>query len=369
MSRKPCNHGAILPRGLKCERGYIFIRVFPKDSAGRPYLKGCGPHTKENQKIAKILLDKIRGDIFLGNFDLKKELPSMPFEKAARLVIANDTDEKGKRRYSEAAKDSIERVMIPYLGNYALDQITPAVIANWRSHTGKRKKLDGSPISYSTVNKYQRILSGLISAIIKAVRLEKDWMPKIKLPVDPETKQIHNPCRYVTQPSEENLSRDRVPSLQEKYAAQDWCEKNNPALWESIVQATAMMLRKKDFQFVQETGTTKGTQAKTGRKFVVHCAFPKPVNYSRHDWEALQEAMGWKEKLEDGSDNPKHTVWHDLRHWAGTILADNGFTGKQIQKAFDHASPEMSDRYTHLSPEKMAAAQQIVETFMRSKRT
>ena len=364
--RKPCEHGISLPRGLVCNHGYLFVRVFPKEKAGRPLLKGCGFHNRENQKLATLRLAEFRKLIFMGKLDLQAELPSIEMEEAFDLYVEH-------AKPSRNIVGVINGKLRNSFGQFKFDHLPPSEILKWREsreqacvnrHKTHNCFVDSTScimIKPSAVNRDQAVLQSVFSSLITWSKLGKQGLPKFKLPE-------FNPCSLIKKASEKSFARDRVPSKEEKLQAQQWCAVNDPELWEAIVQATVTILRKKDFAYFVETGQQAGTQAKTGRMWKVRTSFPAPANLVNHRkrWERLQAAMGWQERLADGSVNPKGTVWHDLRHWAGTILADSGFSGKQIQKAFNHASESMSDRYTHLSPEKLDAACQAVESFMRA---
>jgi len=58
----------VLPRGLICDRGYLFIRLFP-GKGHKPHLEGCQQHTPHNEKLAIIKLNDYRKEIFLGRFN------------------------------------------------------------------------------------------------------------------------------------------------------------------------------------------------------------------------------------------------------------------------------------------------------------
>ena len=49
-------------------------------------------------------------------------------------------------------------------------------------------------------------------------------------------------------------------------------------------------------------------------------------------------------------------VFHDLRHWAVTNLADNGVEIETIMKIVGHSCVEMFLRYRKIKPEKLDAA-------------
>src|SRR5689334_9895456 len=51
--KKPCPHGFMLERGLRCDHGAIQVLIRRK---GMTICKNIGPHTPDNQEIARIYL-------------------------------------------------------------------------------------------------------------------------------------------------------------------------------------------------------------------------------------------------------------------------------------------------------------------------
>lgn len=344
--REPCKCplSKILPRGLICDRGYLFIRLFPGKGLP-PHLEGCQAHTPHNERLAIIKLNDYRKEIFLGKFSSQTGSKAITVNDALDIYIKNDNPSKN-------VQGVIERILRPAFGKYPFHELPPSSIAIWREkrledYVDKAKL---HKIKFSTVNREQTALHSVYSALIRWVTLQKTGVPKILLPAE-------NPCKGVQKPSEKIFARERVPEFEELKAAKDWCTKNDPELWQTIFRATVTMLRKTDFKDVQESGATEGIQGKTGLRFKVRAHFPNPISLVnwRKRWEALQRAMGWTEFI-DGKPNPRHTVWHDIRHWGPSLLGEAGYTSDFIRRLTGHASTQMADRYTHLRESKLEEA-------------
>ena len=352
MPRKKCNcqMASVLPRGVVCNRGYLFIRLFP-NYAVKPFLKGCGPHNRTNEKLACIQISKHREAIMLGKFDMEVSAPSITVHKAVEIYMAY----KDFTAVSRANTKSILKVALPFFAHMLFDKVRPMHAEAWRVEQEKTLAPNGKPVAFSTVNRRQRALQSVWSTIINWSKLEKPFLPKIKLPEN-------NPFSFVERPSEKPLARRRVPSRIEFRQAKAWCMGNDPELWEIIVRAVATFLRASDFKRANASGAQEGIQGKTGGRFITYTAFPSPVDLTnwRSRWNALQAAMGW-----DKEGTAEHTVWHDLRHCGPTILGEQGWSTKQIQQLTGHASESMADRYTHLRPEKLKEAAETVEREMR----
>ncbi len=341
--RQPCKHGAVLPRGLVCDRGYLFIRLFTK---GRPILReGCGAHNPQTQKLAVIKLNRYREKKFFGKMDAAPDLPSITCSEAFDLYINHA---KPSRNITGVIVSRLK----PAFGSILYDQLKPAQIIKYRE--AREKSVDprtGKQLKFSTVNREQSILQGIYTTIKEWKKIEKDGIPDFKLPEE-------NPCIYVHKPSEEIYARKRVPTDEEMGEAKKWCLTNDPELWSTVIHSIVTMLRKSDLQAVIDNNLTEGIQGKTQKPFKVRTSFPVPKSLTnwRKRWEALQRAMGWNVE-----GTPTHTVWHDLRHWGPTYLGHVGFGKLIIQQLTGHSTEKMVGRYTHLREEKVNEAVRALE--------
>lgn len=355
--RQPCECplARVLPRGLLCDRGYLFIRIFPGKGL-RPLLEGCSKHTMQTEKLAIYKMNDYRKDIFLGKFNNDAGGKPITVDEALDIYIQHEKPSKN-------IQGVITRILRPTFGRFPFHQLPSSEIAIWREKRLKDfvDKKKTKKIKFSTVNREQTALHSIYSAILRWVKLKKDGVPRILIPAE-------NPCKGVPKPSEKIFARERVPEREELKAAKMWCKENDPELWETIFRATVTMLRKSDFKGAQESGNKEGVQGKTGLKFKIRAHFPNPISLVnwRKRWEALQKAMGWTEFLENGESNPRHTVWHDIRHWGPSLLGEAGFTSDFIRRLTGHASSQMADRYTHLRESKLEEAVGMIKEKMEA---
>lgn len=357
-----CTVSRVLPRGLICDRGYLFIRLFP-GKGRKPHLEGCMQHTPHNEKLATIKLNDYRKEIFLGRFNAQSSGKAITVDEAFDIYT----------KFGEPSKNIqgvIARILRPTFSRYPFHELPPSAINLWREkrletclvHKDHKENVDKKMcrmIKFSTVNREQTALHSVYSAVMRWVKLEKAGVPRVLLPAE-------NPCKEVQKPSEKVFARERVPERDELKRAKDWCNQNDPELWQTIFRATVTMLRKSDFRGTQESGAKEGIQGKTGLKFKVRAHFPNPISLVnwRKRWEALQRAMGWTEYTADGQVNPRHTVWHDIRHWGPSLLGEAGFTSDFIRRLTGHASSQMADRYTHLRESKLEEAVGLISQKM-----
>lgn len=336
-----------LPRGLVCDRGYLFIRIFPNNTR-EPYLEGCGPHSRATQRAATILLAKHREFIIFGKWDKSALAPSITVNEAIDIYLATKDFPSPSSRMG--AHYVMKAGVRPYFGHMKFDQVEPMHGVAWREEQLKAGTI------FSTVNRRQNAIQGVYTDLLLWVKQKKEGLPRFKVPAE-------NPFRSVGKRSEKSLERKRVPSREEFKVAKAWCDANDPELWEIIVRAIVTFLRRSDLRAANASGQSEGIQGKTGNKFRVYAKFPKPVSLVnwRKRWEKLQVALGWNVE-----GTPAHTVWHDLRHCGPTILGEQGYSTKQIQQLTGHATEEMANKYTHLRPEKIQEAAAAVEKEMRA---
>lgn len=154
------------------------------------------------------------------------------------------------------------------------------------------------------------------------------------------------------------FNRKRRVGEEELSNAKAWCAKNDPELWQAIKLAIWTALRKSDMKKLREGGSLDIVQEKTGQRQIMPIplkSLPTYGDLSRR-WDYLRGAMGWLKK-----DTPLHTTWHDLRHCAPSMLADEGFSAQIISQYLGHTNEKMSRTYTHPSGKAIIPAVAFME--------
>jgi integrase len=236
------------------------------------------------------------------------------------------------------------------LGDYALAQITPALIAKQRDELLKLR-------SPATVNRY---LAGLSKAFSNAVR-EWHWVHE-------------NPVRRVAKESEPQ-GRVRFLSDDERTALLSTCRESElPALYLVVLLALTTGMRRgellglrwpdvdlerrlivlnktknrerRSVPIVPEVAALLREHAKV-RRLDSDLLFPgnngKPVDIDRAWYAALRAAK------------VKNFRFHDLRHTAASYLAMSGATTAELAAVLGHKTLAMVKRYAHLSDQHTGA--------------
>jgi integrase len=325
--RKPCSHNIILPRGLECNRGYLFVRIFPDKKS---LLKGCGQHNKANQKTAELLLNDYRQKIALNSFELPKQLKRLTFSEAWGVFFKHHYEEyrhpsrnTPRSEGSKASAIGAYSTLAKLLGNPFFDAITAEDI---------RVKVKEGISHPATMNRYKGVLSSMFS-ILK--RLSEDGrIEPVKLPKE-------NPCNFV--PDLEEKSRDRVASTEELKKLKEACfSLNDPGLWNIILTELDTTLRLGDLKRLDGIETKNGyitiKQGKTGKDITLP-DMPKTARGSiftnrRKRFEKAIEKSGLM-----------NLQFRDLRRTGADMLKKLGYSKELIKDTLGHSSSDTTEKY------------------------
>jgi integrase len=248
------------------------------------------------------------------------------------------------------------------LGNYALADVTPPLLAEYRDKltsepVTRKGQINPGKRSSSTVVRYLAALSHAFTIGVK----EWQWVES-------------NPLQKVTKPKEPR-GRVRFLSDLERERLLTACrESSNPDLYPAVVLALSTGARKTEIMGLRwpQVDLSRGVitleETKNGERRVLPLAgaaleimrerkkarhiatdlvFPgqnihKPIDL-RTPWEtALKQA-----EIVDFR-------WHDLRHSAASYLAMSGASLAEIAEVLGHKTLAMVKRYSHLSESHVA---------------
>ncbi len=243
------------------------------------------------------------------------------------------------------------------LGAYALADVTPALIAEYRDHRAAQATPRGERTSPATVVRYLAALSHAFTVAVK----EWGWLPD-------------NPLRKVTKPRE---PRGRVRFLDddERERLLEACKASaSPDLHAAVILALSTGARQQEvlglrwgqIDLARKVATLHET--KNGERRILPLAGPAlellkaRAKVRRLDTDLL---FPGRKRQADGSIKPvdlrtpfetalkvagvEDFHWHDLRHTAASYLAMNGASLAEIAEILGHKTLQMVRRYAHLS--------------------
>lgn len=337
-----------LPKGLRIDRGYLQIRLF---NDGKSYYENFGLDSEVARELATTKLNDLRKHLLLWKHKL---IENHPFEREVKIEtkkfrdVANiyfsrwseERDPEGMPKHTEKAKTTcryvIDGTLLPFFGSMEYDSIKPSDVKEWR--TNRLKSVLGT-----TANREQNVLSSIFSHIETWVKTEQ--IKPFKLPIDPQTKQVCNPCEHIEKAS--NRKRERVLSTQELKILKEACSATNDTdLWEICKMALKSLLRKKDLMRLENGEDIDLTQAKTRVRIQLPVQVLRPLNYVnfRKRWEAIRKAASLLD-----------CQFRDLRKTGANLLKLKNHSNKLISEFLGHTNTETTELYLiknsdHLKP-------------------
>jgi len=305
----------------------------------------------ENDKLAKRIYDKVKGQVAEGKWF--ERLPGE--DKTFREMMEKYLDEYASKKTSAKSFNGYAKKPISLLGDYALLDITPKVINQYKT---KRRNERLGPASIN------RELATMKKAFNLAIR-EWEWVKD-------------NPVSKVSM-EEENNARDRWLSEEEEMRLMEVC----PAwLRELVVFALNTGMRIGEIISLEWRGVDLFRKTVTVFKSKNKELRTIPVNQTA--FEILKNRSKVKSISGLVFHSPSHTKllvpsidhafkkalrrvgvedfrFHDLRHTFATRLVQSGKDLYKVQRLLGHKSPVMSQRYAHHYPESLRDAVEVLD--------
>jgi len=246
------------------------------------------------------------------------------------------------------------------IGDVLLSELTPVLISEHRELLSQTETIRKTKKSNATVNRYLAALSTAISTAIN----EWGWMEE-------------NPLRKVSK-LKEPRGRVRYLSDEERELLLIACkESHNPDLYLTVILAMSTGGRqseiwglswkcvdlKNGFITFEETKNDEPRSVPlTGHalelmmerskvpRIDTDLVFPSRVDQQKHlDFRKPFQMALKAAQIEDFR-------WHDLRHCAASYLVMAGVDMRTVAEILGHKTLQMTQRYTHLSPEHLKDA-------------
>lgn len=331
-------------------RGYVQVRIMHK---GQYYHKNFGVDSALARTLAGIHLAEKRKEILMGRFGVAPEAPSKGFTETARLYFSMWSQEKDPNGHIlHGSADRAERIinssLIPYFGRLAFESITPSVVLKWRGHRLRT-------VLGTSVNREQAVLSSIFSHMEQWVQNKE--IPAIKLPRDPASGTVLNPCATVDKAP--NRKRKRVLSILELKGLKAACVAlDDLDTWEICKLALKSLLRKKDLEHLEAGEDIDITQAKTQTNVHLPVGVARPLNFKnfKRRWNAVRRAAQLEVWLPNGKMDTERTVqMRDFRKTGLNLLKNMGYSMKLMSEFAGHADEKTTEIYMvkdaeHLKP-------------------
>ncbi|MBL0058263.1 MAG: tyrosine-type recombinase/integrase [Elusimicrobia bacterium] len=339
--------GRKVPRGVVEDRGYIFVRLWPK---GKQVCK-CVGHLREGPGVldrAVELLTRLKREIrdgVLGAKNAPKERVIL-FDEAVDLFWDHHAT---RLRSARTIKYSLDQLRA-FFGQKYVHEINYLDVENYRA---ARKKV----LSLRTVNHEHSLLTQIFHCL-------KKW--KAKNVIRPVILPDANPGSMVKKEDDRHLNRTRVLNQEEFRLLM---EKANPALQRIILGALNTTLRKIDLKRLgksnvdETTGMLYGIQQKTQK------AYRLPINkVTRY---LIDTAPG--EKIFDFTNfnsrfpelvkvcELKDFRFHDLRRTGARTMLMQGVDLATVSKWLGHRSLETTQIYVAPQNKDMAQGGEILQ--------
>jgi integrase len=338
--KKPCScfPNESLPRGLRCNKGYLEIQLFHKTN---PIFHSFGLDTKEHRKLAKLRLMELQVQIQRGEY----QPPSTEIEISTgealdiffKLHSPNLSNDDARQTCAYAItrlKQSLAHVPFQLLNYQSVESFVHECLEKGNVASTVRKYLMWLGLTWKKFQLWNEIVPQKIHQRVKTPLKNPVILAKMNLP------------KHLL--STAHLKRKRLITPEERKQMKAWCAANDPQLWQDITAAVLTALRKGDLLRLSGQRPVTAIQGKTLQPIDLPIGVPEicSVNLTRR-WNTLRAAMGWFKHLPDGSVNPLHTTWHDLRHLSATMLAELGYSLEIISKVLGNTVKQAKD-YTHL---------------------
>lgn len=350
--RKGENEG--LPRGLVVDKGYLFIRIFPKGN--KPHKESFGLKTPEAVKAATHRVNELKKQIWAGTYSPEIKQKSITVEQACNLYWEDEASKKiSARCHFDSALDRIKEKF-----RYQLVEEL-----NYTHTVAFRKFLKDEGLKDSTINRYHGCWRHIFNFLTEMKLKVKD--PKyvdIKLPE-------YNPGEPVRFIKETHLvpepPRERVVTLEE---FMQFCQYATLRQRKICLSAILTPVRLNDLEWLATqklAGDTTITMIQGKTKKTVKIHLPLPVR------QLIDEGLDFTNRRKEFDEarfefvkNGGKDFWfRDLRKSGPTILRKLNYNSKLISSILGHTTIKQTETYIPVADdEQKEAMDKVAEVFL-----
>jgi integrase len=234
--------------------------------------------------------------------------------------------------------------LIEAFGDRPADSITHREIQTWLLRFKDERQL-----APATINNYRALFSRIFSYAIEGDRLNNNPVRNTKkIPVENErirqlSKEEYAALMAVLTPQQQ---------IEVEFALHTGGRRWNQfdLKWTDIEDGVAFFAKTKNRrpQYIHLNSLLRGLLAQVERK-------GEYVFQDSHDEILRNNKLNWWYKALDAA-KIQNFRWHDLRHTFASRLAERGHSLRTIGEALNHKSPQMTQRYAHLTETHMKDA-------------
>lgn len=320
---------------------------------GKEYYKACKGAV--DQKTALQYEAIVKAEIMKGNLGILDNSPKPRLKDIIPIYLT----------YSETNKKSYKgdvfstKILLKYLGNIELEQITPQMIEDFKIKIKNDRKNKNA-----TINRHLEALSKMLNIAVANNLLNKNPMWSVK-----KLREDNHKVRVLSLDEEKRLfeeiergyevvGRDRKRKIIYPYLHLKpliVC-----ALQTGMRRGEIFNLKWSNIDFEYEFAELLETKSGKSRRVPISSKFMKILNQLDRNTEYVftNPATG---KPYNDIKNSFHTVlekanienfrFHDFRHTAATRMLEKGADIRTVQEILGHSSVVVTQRYTHTTPQ------------------
>ena len=336
--------------------------------------------TPGNRKKLELMMDRVKAEILLGQFDYAKTFPSskmltklnaqdkalnsaagLPpeFEEFTEIWFF-EMQASWRRSYEKTIRMILDHRLIPEFGKKAVDRITKADLLQFRAHLAKVVRKNGKHLSATYINRHMKIMRMILNEAADRYEFTTPYMgiKPLKVPksdIEPftphEIKLILNTVRpdfkdYFTVRFFTGMRTGEIDGLKWRYI--DF-ENRLILIRETIVDGHVEYTKtdgsQRDIQMNQQVfDALQNMQKITFNNEYVFCS--KTGTHLRHDlvtkrvWHPLLKHLGLRKRRP-----------YETRHSAATLWLASGENPEWIARQMGHVNTEMLFRiYSRFVP-------------------
>lgn len=371
-------------RGLRCLRRATTIH----------HTTGNDEQDAENKRLATVEYHHAMAQLARGRLDLPVDETGSKTPTLSAYLDSTYRDWLKREHPSSAAMaiDRLDRLFVPMMGHLPLEQITPAVVEQWRKKRRWAKVAGaGRTVSAHTIGRDLSDLRGLLTNAVALGDLARSPLADLRTTAAPSREII----RYLDAREQKRLyaalvARDDA-GAEARARFNAWrLERHKPALAEPArfkdaltpmvvltlntgVRPTELFLLRWsviDWQaktMTVEWWTSKGRKTRrlalntdalrTIKQWRAQSPKTKDGDLifpARREQPYSEAPSSWDTIVEDAK--LKHFRWYDLRHTFASKLVQRGISLYVVKDLMGHASIKTTERYAHLAPSQGRAA-------------